>query len=570
MKRMTAKEKIAKYLNQSPMLYILMVVLFVILRVYVSLLVKKFDHLDEIFQTLEFASFRVNGYMGFSQEVLLHLRNMTLANLLAPFLWIGSQIFESSYWANTLPKLFVMSLDLLAIYFLYQIAKFQRFSQQALSIFLVLFFANYAMTLESSRISLEHISLLFFIYGLYCLYKITEGKHYGFLAGFFLIMVGAFRYPSLLLSGTVIVLLPLFFKKKIELRQYFSRENSWFYVGTLLGLLIGGMGDFFTYGRWWESSINYLQYNVFTSSASTFGEFPGTIYFYYFTRKFFIDNRVLGFVLVPLLICGLLKGFKEKQLWVWPILVFILGHLIPAHKEPRFISAIIHLLLFVAAYGFDFVKDKIVKFTFHKTVFFLILTVIIINNFFLIAKEIKSSFNSTETQFPLKLGTFTVKENDCAFLNDGWVFVHQFPKKFFNQKKGYGTVNFNKQEITWTNFPHRCFETGEINYLYLMSAQNEPFLESTELCSRMPFLSNPIMQGFVYRCQDRLFQNFDHKISNYFLVDRISYLQELPLSRYNALELKDFYKKNTSADLWSIQDNLTGALTLKMRAWLKQ
>lgn len=152
-----------------------------------------------------------------------------------------------------------------------------------------------------------------------------------FFAGAFFALAFAFRYQTILISGTVF--LALLFQKKFKNSLLFS---SGFVV---FAFAVQGAVDVFAWGYPFASFIEYIRYNFAHSEEYTTGPFYRYILL------------LLGAFIPPISIFVLyyfFKNFKEKIIILLPLLIFFVFHSIFPNKQERFVLPIVP---FVFAFG---------------------------------------------------------------------------------------------------------------------------------------------------------------------------------------------------------------------------
>jgi len=317
-------------------------------------------HPDEWAQTVEFANLLVNGFASHTQEVGLHLRGQTwpfllsiplsVAKLIDP-IWIGLRIF--------LVQLFSGIFDLGILWGFWQLFNFyfsylktDKYFYLYKNICIGLFLVPWFYVADSVRPSMEHVSavFLFLSLGFLC-------KRWFLFAGFFAVGIGAVRYPSGLFSVGILIAVLVSALKKKDFRQLYLLLS-----GIVLGLVVFGIPDWIVYGRPWESLWMYLQYNVFTGlGASKFGAQSAIIYLDYFHGHWKWFLMPFGILILLFGAVGLGLGVIRFNPWAWALLMFVLGHLLTKHKEPRFMAAVEVLIVWGGFYGFVLIAPKLKK-----------------------------------------------------------------------------------------------------------------------------------------------------------------------------------------------------------------
>ncbi|MEO5968892.1 MAG: hypothetical protein ABIQ95_03110 [Bdellovibrionia bacterium] len=313
-------------------------------RILASVTHSHWFHPDEWCQTFEPANIIAHGFGVHSQEIGLHLRNLTWPTLLAGVLKVTHSLSPSSidlrvFGTNLLSGL----LDLLILWGWIQLLKkdpiARTLSTRAKNWSLALLLLPWFTIYEAVSPRAEHLSEIAFWAALGC---IVNG--YWLLGGFASIAIAAFRYPSILLSATIFCF--VLFKS----RATFVR----FLAGATIGTIAFGAADMVIYGRPWESFWMYLQYNIFTGSGTqVFGKKGIEEYLEVFSWNWrtYPILLPLGFTLLMSSFYGFWRGMRQTQLWALCLLVYMIGHLLVPHKEGRFMIPIETLLMWAAFLG---------------------------------------------------------------------------------------------------------------------------------------------------------------------------------------------------------------------------
>jgi len=123
---------------------------------------------------------------------------------------------------------------------------------------------------------------------------------------------------------------------------YYFRESKKnigsFVIGAFTALSLGVIIDYWFYGKLVFTALSNFYYNIIKGVASSFGE-EGPAY--YIDVIMHYPTLTLGFILLLCIITLLV--FKPKNLLLWVVLSFVIGHSIIAHKEPRFLFPIAFL-----------------------------------------------------------------------------------------------------------------------------------------------------------------------------------------------------------------------------------
>ncbi len=177
--------------------------------------------------------------------------------------------------------------------------------------------------------------------GFYFALKSRVNLRNAFIAGLWFGLAFAFRYQTLLISGTVGFV--FLFRKEF-------REMLWFAAGfLLLATLIQGTADLLAWGYPFASFIEYVRYNMAHGEDYTTGPWYNYILL------------VSGALIPPmsfLILYGFLRNWRKTILIVLPVLVFFVLHSYFPNKQERFILPVIPAILLLGVVGWEEVVNS--------------------------------------------------------------------------------------------------------------------------------------------------------------------------------------------------------------------
>ena len=172
--------------------------------------------------------------------------------------------------------------------------------------------------------------------GFYYALASRQNLRSAFVAGLWFALAFAFRYQTLLITGTV-GLVFLFSKE--------YRQMIWCAVGFVLAAIViqGGI-DIFAWGYPFQSFIEYVKYNASHGEDYTTGPWYNYLLL------------VFGALLPPmsaLFLFGFLKNWRKTLLIVAPVLVFFILHSYFPNKQERFILPVVPAILLLGVIGWE-------------------------------------------------------------------------------------------------------------------------------------------------------------------------------------------------------------------------
>ncbi len=124
-------------------------------------------------------------------------------------------------------------------------------------------------------------------------------------------------------------------------------------LGFLLALGINLVLDYWFYGQWTFTPVNYFLVNLVEAKAAQFGVDP---WWYYIEKLLLLMVPPFSLVLLPALIGAVI--LQPRNLLVWTVVFFVVGHSFIDHKEARFLMPVIYPLLVLSVVGLEALFGK--------------------------------------------------------------------------------------------------------------------------------------------------------------------------------------------------------------------
>lgn len=192
---------------------------------------------------------------------------------------------------------------------------------------------------------------LFFLLSLYyCLKRFNKKPSISiFLGGLSMGFAFAIRYQS------IIFLIPICFFLFNRFRQLI-----YFILSFLIVVLLLGITDYYIYGSFFHSLIEYCKMSLSSKPIEDYGAS------FWISDRSLYFNDVLNYFSSPeifFMVITCLLSLKKKRIFFIIsnfIFAFLILNFIP-HKESRFLLMIIPLMCLLSAVGFDFIKYHVEK-----------------------------------------------------------------------------------------------------------------------------------------------------------------------------------------------------------------
>lgn len=493
---------------------------------FLSLFSYQEQHPDEWYQVIDLANLLVNG-ASFGDGAIFHHRNLMVPALLAlPMLALKGLGITSPYLVFSLLKFLVGLLNLSVLWGMLRLWKVESKNVPAYSLLFVLFCLAQFSLEEAVRPSLEHFSSIFFWLMIASwTYKSNKGF---FGAGLFAVLIGAARYPSGILGVVFVLMIALSLLKKGAWRNLFSLS-----IGVLAGLVCTFAMDAWYYGRAYESLYMYLQYNVLTSLAvEQFGKQSSWEYLVYFWKKFEFYILFLPFMVMGLIL-GLKNGVRTLKPWVFAFLACVLLHAFPEHKEGRFASSFLFLLIFIVVWGF---QHWVVRWNRTKTMKALLGLSLTLG---IIAIVEKSYRQIVGDRFLFSRIMSDQPDVDCIVTGRPYPAFMFSREWLLDPNNSFGVMAEGSGKIEWVRTP-LCKKP-----VLLLTKKASQDFSYCELDSKRRSLVPPLLsRADVYLCPlSELEKKYSFTVLNDILVTKIYPHSALPPLGINAQELFQFMKE---------------------------
>lgn len=304
-----------------------------------------FHHLDEHYQILEFADFKlgVDKPSDLPWEYGARVRPTIQPAIAYVIIEVSDLIGISNPFDQAMITRIISSIiSIFCMYLLFIAFKDEINSEKLTNWFIYLSFFLWFLIYTGVRFSSEGWSGSFFFIGFALIFLKGKFRHTFtnfFLTGVILGFSFLFRYQAgIMIFGLLLWMIII------------DREKWSTVIGIAAGILtavvIGVLIDKWFYDEWVLTAWNYLDFNLIKGRASDFGVEP-----WYFYLKEIFREGIPPFSLI--LIGSFIFIFisKPKSVLTWTLLPFILVHFLIGHKELRFLFPLVNVapLIFVLA-----------------------------------------------------------------------------------------------------------------------------------------------------------------------------------------------------------------------------
>jgi phosphatidylinositol glycan class B len=309
---------------------------------------------DEYYQILQFAAYK----LGKAQITSLSWEFYQNARP-AMQVWVAYEVYQlfavfqiaNPFIVAFVLRLFSAAVSLIAV-FLFISAFLPGIKyQSSKKWFILLSLFSWLIVYNSVRFSSENLSAKFFLLGLSLIFlprlnnKIIIQLLIGFMMGVALVL----RLQTVL-SLVAITLWLVVINNFIYVNGSDGKVITYrFYLVTLLGFIIANLVGIFIdrwfYGKWVFSAWNYFYLNLIMGKAASFGAQP---WYFYLVIAAFIPY---GLVYLLAMVIGV--RYKAYNPVSWVVVLFVVGHILINHKEPRFLVPMLPFMPLLISYTID-------------------------------------------------------------------------------------------------------------------------------------------------------------------------------------------------------------------------
>ncbi len=342
--------------NSESLAFLTIFALSLLVRIYASFTSLAQIFPDEIFQTLEPAHKLVFG-RGFTYwEFKVGARSWFLPGIIAGvYKLLDLCGVKDPLYINIGVKIFYSIFNSLAVSVVYLLFRRHGLDKKEAFLFSLPLAASYLLSYISVRTISESAALPFMVFAVYFASNYVEKETKKDLF-FTIITVGIaymIRFQTCIFAFGLFIALFLTAKKRFRAALIFGAG----YIGMML---IQGIMDIFTWGKFAQSLITYLDYNIIRKVSDNFSVSP----WYFFIKEFAATFHPLTYIPAILMMIFAIINFRKNKslvLFFFPFLFFFAIHSAIAHKQPRFVFACCFALLALSAESFAFLCKKYAK-----------------------------------------------------------------------------------------------------------------------------------------------------------------------------------------------------------------
>lgn len=307
-----------------------------------------FHHPDEHYQLVEFAYYKLGRTTldklpwEFPAEIRPGLQPLMVYLLLKPYYALG---FSDPYFFAYILRLISGLATLFTAWHFHKAIAPQLKTEKLQKTHLVLSVLGWGLVYLHVRFSSENWSALAVVWAVIALWR-KKGPNY-WLFGLLLGLSFVFRFQAIFIVGGA------------GLWMLFVAKSKWADIGKVIAgfaisFAIGLLCERWLYGHWTVSGYGYVYQNIFKNKAAQYGVEP---WYWYFEQIF--NQGIPPFSLLLLLSIPVMIVYKPRHILTWCMIVFLLGHIVVAHKEFRFLFPLAFFYPFWALATLEYLQEKL-------------------------------------------------------------------------------------------------------------------------------------------------------------------------------------------------------------------
>ena len=311
-----------------------------IVQVIVCLTAIGIYHPDQHFQIIEFSSAQLHKPFGYVWEYDAHIRPTLQVYIFTGYRLLCGWVGITDPFTQMELLQVVVGLALFVLYNAFALWYFKDGPRRTL--YWVVFILNFSWWIPYTRtlFSSEMLSSLLFFGGVFIYITRRTGWLLTTLIGFMFALSFYARFQTafaILGFGCWMIFFERRYMQLLPLA-----------IGYILGVTLNTWMDHEFYHQWVITPYTYYKVNIIEGKAANFGTSPFIVYFI----------ELMGIVFAPL-ISILLLWFAFRAAIIrklsdplsLPVLLFIVGHCIVAHKEDRFLFPILSIMPILVGWG---------------------------------------------------------------------------------------------------------------------------------------------------------------------------------------------------------------------------
>lgn len=307
-----------------------------------------FHHPDEHFQIIEFANYKLGRTpldklaWEFPAHMRPGLQPFMAYILLKPYYALG---FDNPFHFAFLLRLISGLVSIFTAWQFHKAIVPQIRSEYLKKTHLILSVLGWGLVYLHVRFSSETWAAISFTWALLALWKQNKASYwlFGLWAGLSFI----FRFQScFLLAGAGLWML-------------FIEKSKWADLGKMVlafiaTFIVGLVFEYWLYDEFTVSGWNYVVENVVYNKAANFGTEP---WYWYFGQ--IVQQSIPPFSIILLLSIPVMILYKPRHILTWSMVAFLLGHMVVAHKEHRFLFPLAFFAPYYVVVTISFFDEKL-------------------------------------------------------------------------------------------------------------------------------------------------------------------------------------------------------------------
>lgn len=306
-----------------------------------------FHHPDEHFQLIEFANYKCGKTTleqlpwEYAAQMRPGLQPLMVYSLLKPYYALG---LSNPFHFTMLLRFISAIVAMFTAWHFHKAIEGQIKDVYLKKAHLVLSLLAWGLVYLHVRFSSENWCALMMAWALIFFWR--NDKQSYFLFGLFAGLSVVFRFQALFMLAAAG--LWMLFIAKSSIKNIIQCLTG-FVMATAIGLCC----EYWLYGTWTFSAWNYVFQNVVENKAANYGVEP---WYWYFEQIF--QQGLIPFSVVLLLAIPIMLIYRPKHIITWMTICFLIGHIVVAHKEFRFLFPLYFFYPFLGLITIQYFQEK--------------------------------------------------------------------------------------------------------------------------------------------------------------------------------------------------------------------
>jgi GPI mannosyltransferase 3 len=325
-----------------------------------------FYHIDEHFQILEFASWKMGNTS--SLDLPWEFHQQVRSALLPSITYLISKTLDILGLYNPFTVTFLLRLFtgfaswLITCHLCLHLSQNMK-TEKGKKLFILMSLFLWFIPFLSVRFTIENIAGITFLYGVYILLRTLEKDNNTIWA---YIAAGLLFGTSFFIRAPLIIAILAFGFWLLRTKKVGLRNISILFTSVLVAIGLNTCLDSWFYEESVFTLSNFIKLYIANCTHGIPGV-GGNPWWFYIEQFALRITPPISLFLLAIFSIGVYKNRKDP--FVWIIIPFVITHCIIRHKELRFLFPVVFIFIYVSALGLDYLLTKKAYLKWHKYIY---------------------------------------------------------------------------------------------------------------------------------------------------------------------------------------------------------